>query len=87
VSLSLFFVIFASISGVLSLSTSGVIDHVVIHKGIIVGIASMIGVFIGIKIIEKMQISSHRKILLCIYALSILGTTHSLLKKLAIISF
>ncbi|MBZ7935107.1 MULTISPECIES: sulfite exporter TauE/SafE family protein [Campylobacter] len=87
VSLSLFFVIFASISGILSLSTSGVIDHVVIHKGIIVGIASMIGVFIGIKIIEKMQISSHRKILLCIYALSILGTTHSLLKKLAIISF
>lgn len=87
VSLSLFFVIFASVSGVISLSNSGVIDNAVIHKGVIVGIASMIGVFIGIKIVEKMQISSHRKILLCIYALSILATAHSLLKKLGIVIF
>lgn len=86
-SLSLFFVIFASISGAFSLSNSGVIDTIVIHKGLIVGIASMIGVFIGIKMVEKMQISAHRKILLCIYALSILATAHSLLKKLGIVLF
>ncbi|EHT5418921.1 sulfite exporter TauE/SafE family protein [Campylobacter jejuni] len=87
VSLSLFFVIFASVSGIISFSNSGVIDSEVIHKGILVGIASMVGVFIGIKIIEKMHISAHRKILLCVYALSILGTTHSLLNKLNFINF
>ncbi|MBK1972051.1 sulfite exporter TauE/SafE family protein [Campylobacter sp. TTU-622] len=87
VSLSLFFVIFASISGIISFSNSNVIDSEVIHKGIIVGIASMIGVFMGIKIIEKMKLSSHRKILLFIYALSIFATTHSLLRKLGIIVF
>lgn len=47
----------------------------------------MIGVFIGIKIIEKMHISAHRKILLCVYALSILATTLSLLRKLGILAF
>ncbi|AXP09439.1 sulfite exporter TauE/SafE family protein [Campylobacter hepaticus] len=87
VSLSLFFVIFASISGIISFSNSGVIDFEVIHKGVLVGIASMIGVFIGIKIIEKICITAHRKILLYVYALSILGTTHSLLNKLGVINF
>lgn len=51
--LILVFVIFASVSGIISFSNSGVIDSEVIHKGILVGIASMVGVFIGIKIIEK----------------------------------
>ncbi|EOC4357905.1 TSUP family transporter, partial [Campylobacter coli] len=87
VSLSLFFVIFASISGIISFANSGVIDAEVIHKGVLVGFASMIGVFIGIKIIEKMHISAHRKILLCVYALSILATTLSLLRKLGILAF
>ncbi|HEF9092348.1 TPA: sulfite exporter TauE/SafE family protein, partial [Campylobacter coli] len=54
---------------------------------VLVGFASMIGVFIGIKIIEKMHISAHRKILLCVYALSILATTLSLLRKLGILAF
>lgn len=87
VSLSLFFVIFASVSGIISFANSGVINSEVIHKGILVGIASMIGVFMGIKIIEKMHIKAHKKILLCVYALSILGTTHSLLNKLGLINF
>ncbi len=50
--LILVFVIFASVSGIISFQI-GVIDSEVIHKGILVGIASMVGVFIGIKIIEK----------------------------------
>jgi len=86
VSLSLFFVIFASVSGIISFANSGVIDSQIIHKGILVGVASMVGVFIGIKIIEKMQLKAHKKILLCVYALSILGTTHSLLNKLGLIN-
>ncbi|KAA6228458.1 MULTISPECIES: sulfite exporter TauE/SafE family protein [unclassified Campylobacter] len=85
VPVSLFFVIPASFAGTFSFVKSGVIDYSVINSGIIVGIASMIGVFLGIKIIENMKISSHRKILLCIYVLSISMTTFSLLRKLGII--
>ncbi len=87
VSLSLFFVIFASISGIISFSYSQIIDLEIIHKGVLVGIASIFGVFIGIKIIEKIHTTIHRKILLCVYALSIFVTTHSLLKKLGIAIF
>lgn len=87
VPISLFFVIFASISGMFSFVGSGVIDEEVIYKGILVGFASMVGVFIGIKIIENMKITSHYKILLCVYALSIVVTAFSLLRKLEIVSF
>lgn len=82
VPISLFFVIFASVAGLISFMSAGVIDLVIAQKGVIVGIASMIGVFIGIKIIEKMQITSHFKILLCVYALSIIMTSFSLARKI-----
>lgn len=86
VPLSLFFVIFASISGSISFFYSGVIDDLVVYKGVIVGMASMIGVFTGIKIMEKLRLSSHRRILLCVYALSIMMTFVSLLRKLGILT-
>jgi len=86
VPISLFFVIPASIAGSISFVQSGVIDLWVVQSGVIVGLASMIGVFIGIKIIEKMQITSHRKILLCVYALSITLTAFSLLRKLNLLA-
>lgn len=87
VPLSLFFVIFASISGAISFFRTGVIDHSIVYKGIIVGIASMMGVLIGIKIMEKLRLSSHRKFLLCAYALSITMTFFGLLRKLEILTF
>lgn len=82
VPISLFFVIFASVAGLISFMSAGVIDFAIAQKGVIVGAASMIGVFIGIKIIEKMQIASHFKILLGVYALSILMTSFSLVRKI-----
>lgn len=87
VPISLFFVIFASVSGIFSFAHSGVINTEVIQKGIIVGLASMVGVTLGIKIIEKMPLHSHRKILLCVYAISILMTSLALLRKLSWINF
>lgn len=86
VPLSLFFVVFASISGVSSFILQGVIDNEVVMNGVYVGLNSMFGVFIGIKIIENMKVSFHRKILLSVYALSILMTAFGLLRKLGVIN-
>ncbi|PPB59632.1 sulfite exporter TauE/SafE family protein [Campylobacter hyointestinalis] len=87
VPISLFFVIFSSLSGTISFISSGVINKDIVNAGITVGISSMIGVVIGIKIIEKMQVKAHRKILIGVYILSIILTFIGLLRKLEIISF
>ncbi|MCX2683473.1 sulfite exporter TauE/SafE family protein [Campylobacter sp. MIT 21-1685] len=85
VPIALFFVIFASFSGILSLINSGILHSAIIESGIILGLASMVGVFLGIKIIEKIHIAAHRKFLLCIYIFSIIMTSFSLLRKLGIL--
>ena len=86
VPISLFFVVFASLAGLFSFINADIITYELAQKGVIVGVASMIGVFVGIKIMEKMRLSSHFKILLVVYALSIAMTTYSLLNKLGLIS-
>lgn len=82
VPLSLFFVIFASISGISSFVYNDIIDKEILQIGILVGISSMFGVFLGIKIMEKINLKYHRIALLSIYLLSISMTMISLLKKL-----
>ena len=82
--LALFFVIFASISGSVSFWREGVIDESVVQNGVSVGLGGLLGVFVGIKIVEKMKLSSHRVALLCIYALSILLTAFGLARKLGV---
>ncbi|RAZ28137.1 hypothetical protein CHLT_05620 [Campylobacter hyointestinalis subsp. lawsonii] len=79
--------IFASLSGTISFISSGVINKDIVNAGISVGISSMIGVIIGIKIIEKMQVKAHKKVLLGVYLLSIILTFIGLLRKLEILSF
>lgn len=86
-SLSLFFVIFASISGTISFVNEGVMNESVIKNGIVIGLGSMLGVFLGIKIVQNMKLSSHKKALLAIYMLSISLTGISLLRKLGILAF
>ncbi|PAF52148.1 sulfite exporter TauE/SafE family protein [Helicobacter sp. 13S00477-4] len=78
VPLGLFFVIFSSISGIISFHNSNVIDAQVLHIGIYIGIASMIGVWIGIKLIQKASAKVHRNGLLSIYMLSVLVTAYKL---------
>jgi uncharacterized protein len=68
-SLGLFFVIFSSIAGFLSLSFAG---HMPYHEGAIVGIASLIGVYLGIKIKEKVNIKSYKKLILLLYVIVLL---------------
>ncbi|TLD97266.1 sulfite exporter TauE/SafE family protein [Helicobacter jaachi] len=68
VPISLFFIIFASISGSLSLAAHNLIDF---KAGIILGIASMFGVAFGIYLISKITLKNHRYALIGIYAFSI----------------
>jgi len=64
VSLSLFFVVFSSTSGFISLSFNNLIDY---QKAILVAIFSLIGTFIGIKLYHKINSKSHKKQLLLWY--------------------
>lgn len=66
ISAGLFFVIFSSISGVISLSQT---SHIDFEKGIIVGLASMVGVFIGIWLKHKVSDLLQKKLLLSFYIL------------------
>ncbi len=80
--LSLFFIIFSSVSGSYSFFLHGVITPHVIHIGLIVGMASMAGVSIGIWSIQKISSIWHRRILSLIYIFSILSTSWGLYQKL-----
>ena len=68
-SLGLFFVVFSSIAGFISLSLAG---HMPYFEGLIVGIASLIGVYIGIKVKEKVNIKSYKKLILVLYIVVLL---------------
>lgn len=71
VPISLFFIIFASISGSISLASHNLIDF---HAGLTIGISSMLGVWLGIYLISKVTLSNHRYALIGIYALSVILT-------------
>ena len=71
VPISLFFIIFASVSGSISLAAHDLIDF---QSGLIVGLSSMFGVACGIYLMNKVTLSNHRYALIGIYALSIILT-------------
>lgn len=66
VPISLFFVIFSSISGLNSLMMYDYIDY---KKGLIVGIFSLIGVYVGTKINNKLSPKIHKIALLVLYSI------------------
>ena len=69
-SLGLFFVIFSSIAGFVSLSTSG---HMLFNEGFIVGLASLFGVFFGIQVKQLIHIKSYKQLTLGLYAIIIVS--------------
>ena len=69
-SLGLFFVIFSSIAGFISLSLSG---HMLFYEGLIVGFASLIGVYLGIFIKNKTHITSYKKYILVLYIITLIS--------------
>jgi uncharacterized membrane protein YfcA len=64
VSLSLFFVVFSSVSGFISQSLAGHINYKV---GFTIGIASLIGTYFGIKAYHTLHPKHHKKLLLIWY--------------------
>ena len=64
VSLSLFFVVFSSVSGFISQSLAGHINYL---EGFTIGIASLIGTYFGVKLYHKVNPKIHKKILLLWY--------------------
>ena len=64
--LGLFFVIFSSVAGFTSLSLSG---HMLYTQGAVVGIASLLGVYLGIILKSKVHSNSYKKYILILNTL------------------
>lgn len=64
-SLALFFIIFSSVAGFISLSWSG---QMLFYEGTIVGIASLVGVYFGIKAKAITNIKSYKHYTLAMYS-------------------
>lgn len=62
--IALFFIIFASISGFISFASYGIVDYT---QGILVGLASLVGVQFGIAILAKTDPKKHKRALLVLY--------------------
>lgn len=68
VSAGLFFVVFSSVAGLTGRLVTGMIDY---HNGLIIAIASLIGVWIGIWLKEHVTAKDHKKALLVMYVIAI----------------
>lgn len=69
VSAGLFFVIFSSVSGLISHSINGNIDYI---TGIVVGLASLFGVYFGIHLKDKINVVLQKKMLTVYYLFVVL---------------
>ncbi len=64
ISAGLFFVVFSSVSGLISLSMAG---HVEYLDGVIIGLASLVGVFVGVHLNHKTSNVIQKRLLLGFY--------------------
>ena len=69
-SLGLFFVIFSSIAGFISLSIAG---DMLYMQGVLVGIASLVGVYLGVLSKNKIHITSYKRYILVLYTLILIS--------------
>lgn len=77
VPIALFFVIFSSFSGSISLYSFDLVD---LDKGLIIGLSAMVGVVIGVKMVDLVSLKNHRYALIGIYALSLLMSVYKLVE-------
>ncbi|PSM51627.1 sulfite exporter TauE/SafE family protein [Campylobacter blaseri] len=70
-SMGLFFVVFSSFSGFISLSFAGLVDY---KNGFMLGIGSLLGVYYGVKFSHKIDKSLQKKLLLILYTMMLLMT-------------
>ncbi len=76
VSAGLFFVAFSSISGMIARLSSGTIDF---ENGLVVAVASLLGVTIGIWLKDKVTAKNHKILLLLLYVLALAMLTNKIL--------
>jgi len=69
-SLGLFFVVFSSLAGFISLSLSGNMHYL---EGAIIGVSSLIGVYFGIKAKHIINMKSYTKLILGLYILILIS--------------
>jgi uncharacterized membrane protein YfcA len=69
VSVALFFIVFSSISGFISISLAG---HINYQDGIIIGASSLAGVWLGINLAHKTDAKRHKNFILLLYLVTIL---------------
>ena len=69
ISAGLFFVVFSSVSGFISHSINGVLD---LHSGIIIGLASLFGVYVGIMLKDVVSVKLQKNLLVAFYLLVVL---------------
>ncbi len=69
ISAGLFFVVFSSVSGLISHSLSREIDF---YSGVIIGLASLVGVYIGIHLKDRVDAVLQKKLLVGFYLLIVL---------------
>ncbi|RDU51704.1 sulfite exporter TauE/SafE family protein [Helicobacter sp. MIT 01-3238] len=82
VPLSLFFVIFSSVSGTASLYRAGVLSAEAMQGGLSIGLASLVGVAVGIYLVGKVSGAFHRNALICIYIYAICLMSYKLGEKI-----
>lgn len=69
ISAGLFFVVFSSVSGLISHSLSREIDF---YSGVVIGFASLVGVYIGIHLKDRVDAALQKKLLVGFYLLIVL---------------
>ena len=68
-SAGLLFVVFSSVSGLISHAIEGHIDY---SSGIVIGVASLLGVYIGIHLKDKVYHTTQKRLLVAFYLFVVL---------------
>lgn len=79
---TLFFIIFGSISGFISLSANGLVDY---DAGVAVGIGSLIGVYFGVKLSHHVSKTVQKRALLILYAIMFVLTLNKIVSELNVL--
>lgn len=72
---TLFFIIFGSISGFISLSANGHVDY---DAGVAVGLGSLLGVYFGVKLSHKVEKKIQKRALLILYVIMLILTINKI---------
>jgi uncharacterized protein len=79
---TLFFIIFGSISGFISLAANGLVDY---DAGIAVGIGSLVGVYFGVKLSHRVSKNVQKRALLILYVIMLGLTLNKILSELGVL--